>query len=209
MDAVMSVVSSAQSRLQELLLELESKNGLEKKCYEKYLRMQYHLTKGVQNHFYRIAGHDQLKNKKSLRSFLVSFADEEAPHYSIAEKDLKNLGCETGEVPLDVDLWWAYFDRAIESRPFLRLGATCVLENITNTSADIVKNLMVKAEYLSPKNTCFLTIHMHSEELPHGDQIIEALNSANLSETELKDLRQGAENGAFMFMRMINWAFLA
>jgi hypothetical protein len=46
---------------------------------------------------------------------------------------------------------------------------------------------------------------MH-EELPHGDQIIAALEEIHLADQELADLVTGARQGAIMYLRMAEWA---
>ncbi len=63
---------------------------------------------------------------------------------------------------------------------------------------------MADAKYLNPRNTRFLVIHQH-EELPHGDQILEALSSADLSSEDFNDLEEGAKIGATLYLRMIEW----
>ena len=206
MEELAQMIGEAQTSLNEKLQRLLKGNGLEKPMYLRYLSMQYHLTKGVQSHFYRIAGHDSLMHHKSLRNFLTAFADEEAPHYAIAEKDLKNMGFDPLPICIDVELWRSYFLSVIDTNPFIRLGATCILENISGRSAELIGELVKRSNYLEPKNTRFLTIHMHNTELPHGDQIISALKNINPSKHEIADLHKGAMAGSTMYLRMIDWA---
>jgi hypothetical protein len=206
LDAVKSIIRDAQGALKDRLEGLAAAKGIQKDMYIKYLSMQYHLTKDVQSHFYRIAGHSTLVNRKSLREFLVKFADEEAPHYAIAEKDLKHLGVSPLAVPMDVELWRAYFLSVLDHNPFIRLGATCILENITQDSGEIIRSLIKRSDYLEPRNLMFLTIHMHGAQLPHGDQILAALADVTLTASEVQDLEKGATYGAAMFLRMLDWA---
>jgi hypothetical protein len=64
---------------------------------------------------------------------------------------------------------------------------------------------MSNANYLNPRNTRFLVIHQH-DELPHGDQILDALTAADLSEQDIRDLEDGAHIGGAMYLRMFAWA---
>ena len=115
-------------------------------------------------------------------------------------------GAKIEPIPLDVELWWSYFDKIVDSRPFVRLGATCVLENISNSSGPLIQRLFSKADFLTPKNTVFFKIHQHDASLPHGDQILGALADANLLECHFGDLLEGARKGAVMYLRMAQWA---
>lgn len=103
--------------------------------------------------------------KEKLRQFLFSFALEEEPHFKVAESDLRNMGLTPMKMPLDVALWWAYFDRIVEEKPFVRLGTTCVLENLGAGAGPLVRALFEKTNFLDKKNTRFLEIHLH-EILP-------------------------------------------
>ena len=91
-------------------------------------------------------------------------------------------------------------------RPFVRLGATCVLENFGSGIGDLVKPILQATPFLTPKTSRFLQIHMH-EELPHGDQILAALTQARPNAVEQADLAEGAEAGATLFLRMLDGAF--
>ena len=133
-------------------------------------------AKGVQRDFLKVAGHPRLSGKAGLRSFLFKFGLEEEAHYKVAEIDLDRMGEKPLPCPLDVSLWWAYFDQIVEHRPFVRLGATCVLENLGAGAGALGHRLLDEAPFLNKGNTRFLTIHFH-ELLPHGDQIINALTS--------------------------------
>jgi hypothetical protein len=140
-----------------------------------------------------------------LRDFLYNFALEEEPHYGIAEHDLSSLGATPSQCPLDVRLWWAFFDQIVHQRPFVRLGATCVLENLGAGAGRVGHELLEKASFLNDGNTRFLQIHFH-EELPHGELIFAALESVRLTNDEVHDLQKGAEIGAILYLRMARWA---
>lgn len=207
MNAVLEIVEKAQGAFASQLRDLASRGGLGREVYVRYLSFQYHLTKGVQRHFMKVASHPRLSGKNRLREFLFKFALEEEPHYRVAEIDLERMGEKPLPCPLDVSLWWAYFDQIVEHRPFVRLGATCVLENLGAGAGALGHRLLDEAPFLSKSNTRFLTIHFH-ELLPHGDQIIGALSSAPLSSQDLEELVEGANIGAIIYLRMVAWATL-
>lgn len=206
MQEVLSVVIKAKTIFRQKLEQVEQSGGLTLEQYVRYLSMQFHLTRNVQRHFFSIAGHPSLITKGKLREFLVAFGMEEELHYKIACKDLENLGQKVLPIPLYVKLWWAYFDAVIDSRPLVRLGATCVLENLGSGGGDVVKRLLHDAPFIDERNSRFIQIHIH-EELPHGDWIVGVLQDTPLDAANLKDLQEGAETGAILYLRMADWAF--
>lgn len=202
---VIDVVSRAQRRFRSLLVETADRGGLSKEQYIRYLSFQYHLTRGVQQAFLAVAAHHSLADRRALREFLFSFALEEEPHYGIAERDLASLGAVPLQCPLDVKLWWSYFTDLIPQTPFVRLGATCVLENLGAGGGDVAKKLLQSAPFITSENSRFIQLHFH-EALPHGDQIYHALAGVSLANSEICALRQGAAEGSIMYLRMAAWA---
>ena len=59
--------------------------------YQRYLSFQYHLTRGVQRYFMRVAASPKLARLRKLRKFFTTFANEEELHYLVAASDLKAL----------------------------------------------------------------------------------------------------------------------
>lgn len=206
MNQIMNVIKNAQEEFKNELSLIDSEKGIPRELYIRYLSMQYHLTKGVIKHFYLCASHESMTDKSRLRDFILGFGREEELHYKIAQQDLKALDREPLPIPLSVELWWAYFDLKVSQKPFIRLGATCVLENISNTSDEIIEKLMKNASYLDNGNTRFIAIHRHGPMSPHGDQILKELSSAKLSEAHLEDLLQGAKVGRHLYLEMARWA---
>lgn len=204
MQEILNIVTSSQSIFRQKLEFIERNGGLTLKQYVRYLSMQYHLTRNVQKHFFAIASHSSLITKPRLREFLIAFGLEEEPHYRIAQKDLENLHQELIPIILDIKLWWAYFDSIIDSRPFVRLGATCVLENLGSGGSDIIKRLLLNTKFITEQTSRFVKIHLH-EELPHGDRIIDALQQIDPNPEILRDLKEGAETGAILYLRMLDW----
>lgn len=205
MQPILDVVEHAKQLFHRRLTTLSKQGGLTEELYVRYLSMQYHLTRGVQRHFLQLAAHPSLADKRPLRDFLYRFGLEEEPHYKLAEIDLQNLGHKPLPCPLDVSLWWAYFDRIVLTRPLVRLGATCILENLGAGAGDLGHALLDGAAFLKPESMHFLTIHFH-EILPHGDQILQAITSVELSKSQVADLVEGANVGAIFYLRFVDWA---
>ena len=205
MDRVLAVVETARGLFRERLERASATGGLSLERYVRYLSMQFHLTNGVQKHFLSLAAHPAMRGRRAFREFLVDFAWEEEMHYEIARRDLEKLGREVLPCPLDARLWWLYFDTAVVDRPFVRLGATCVLENLGTGGSDLAKRLLSEAPFLDKSNSRFIQIHLH-EQLPHGQQILAALEAAKPTPDELVDLEQGARDASILYLRLAAWA---
>lgn len=205
MNDTLMVVKQAQEIFRQKLEQVEATGGLTLEQYGRYLSMQFHLTKDVQRHFFVAASHASLATKGKLREFLVTFGVEEEMHYRIAKRDLENLGQPLLPAPLDVKLWWAFFDSVIYTQPFVRLGATCILENLGSGSSDVAKRLLKNAPFISDRTARFMQIHLH-EELPHGAWVLQALKDTDLDAANLADLTEGAKIGAILYLRMVDWA---
>ncbi|WP_416667684.1 hypothetical protein [Egbenema bharatensis] len=204
MNEILRIIEASSDLLRQKLELVEVSTGFTLDQYVRYLTTQFYLTKDVQRHFFTIASHSSLVDKPKLRQFLVSFGLEEEPHYRIAYKDLENLGQELLPMPIDVKIWWMYFDSILLSRPFVRLGATCILENLGAGSKDVTRRLLHHAPFITERTSRFIEIHMH-EELPHGQQVLAALEQSNLTPSQLADLEEGARAGALLYLRMVDW----
>ena len=205
MKNVLDNVEKAKADFRTLIEASEiANNGLEREQYIRYLQMQYHLVKDVQRQFYQIAGHPEIYSNRKLSEFLIGFGTEEGPHYKMAERDLADLDAPLGTPPLDVKLWWNYFGNLIPSKPLVRLGGTCVLENVGSAVGDLIDLAISKSSFLTPKNTTFLILHKH-EVVNHGEQVLEAIANAKLSDEQLSDICLGIAESEVMFQRMFHW----
>ena len=152
-----------------------------------------------------IAAHPDLARRRTLGEFLFHFANEEELHYLVAANDLHKLGMRPLPMPFDVELWHHYFRTVVVDRPFVRLGAATILENISDGVArEWVRKALV-GEFLTRDNTKFLVLHQH-ETLPHGDQILGSIESGGLEPRHYRDLIEGARKGTVLHLRMAEWA---
>lgn len=202
---VYTIIDESRHRFAALLQHAADTGPMTLMQYQRYLSMQYHFTKGVQAQFLRAAAHRELAKRKSLRRFLFNFANEEEQHYLVAAKDLMRLGLPILPQPLDVMLWHLYAGSVVDERPFQRLGTTCVLENISGGAARGPVRAALHASFLNESNTRFLVIHQH-ELLPHGEQILAALESSHPEPRHVAQLELGARIGMAFYLRMAEWA---
>lgn len=206
--ALQPLISHSQMLLAELLEAEVPESGVRRDQYVRYLRMQYHLTKSVQWYFMAAASHASLSGYRRLRRFLFEFANEEELHYEVAENDLRALDETVGTEPLDVRFWHAYFRNIVQTRPFVRLGAAAILESASAGAVRVKLKQALCAPFLDRANTKFIVLHQH-ETLPHGDQILAALDGEKLTTTEITDLVEGAQTGTVLLYRMVEWAIAA
>ena len=159
----------------------------------------------MQRYFLAIAAHPDLARRRTLREFLFRFANEEELHYLVAANDLHKLGMRPLPMPFDVELWHHYFKTVVIDRPFVRLGAATILENIADGVAKEWVRKALVGDFLTRDNTKFLVLHQH-ETLPHGDQILSAIESGELEPRHYRDLIEGARKGTVLYLRMAEWA---
>lgn len=198
-------ISDAQEKFAALLESYLRERPTTIDQYIRYLSFQYHLTKDVQRYFLAIAAHPDLARRRPLREFLVDFANEEELHYLVAANDLHKLGMRPLPMPFDVELWHHYFKSVVIDRPFVRLGAATILENISDGAAKDWVRKALTGEFLTRDNTKFLVLHRH-ETLPHGDRLLGAVETSALEPRHFRDLIEGARKGTVLYLRMAEWA---
>lgn len=204
MRELLEIVQTSQEVMARRLERHIARTALDEDSYARYLTMQYHLTRGVQRYFLAVAANPAFTSRRVFRTFLFGFANEEEQHFQLAERDLASLGRAVGNMPFDVELWHSYFERVTPVRPFVRLGAACVLENISAGAVRQPLRQLLAAPFLNERNTRFIVLHQH-ETLPHGEQIIAALRAIGPHDEEVKDLVLGAKRGAVLYLRMTDW----
>ena len=198
-------IAAAQALFAQLLESALRAGPVTVEQYCRYLSMQYHLTKDVQAYFFAAAANSALAKRRKLRRFLAEFANEEELHYLVAANDLLAFGRRPLAEPFDVTLWHAYFRSVVGTRPFLRLGAAAILENLSAGVAREPARRALSAPFMTRDNTKFLVLHQH-ETNPHGQQILDALAAETLTSAELDDLFLGAKQGTILYLRMARWA---
>lgn len=205
MKEIKEQICIAQKALRDKLARLDDKK-FSREMYIRFLTAQYHLTKGVQRHFMLVASHNIFAKKRELRKWLLKFAQEEEFHFEIAKSDLGEMNAEALGSPIDVQLWWLFFDSVVKEKPFVRLGAACILENIADGASEMIDIMIKNSAFLNSRNLKFLTIHRHGVDLAHGEEILFQLSQAELTSNDRADLLAGAEIGTAFYLRILEFA---
>jgi hypothetical protein len=79
------------------------------------------------------------------------------------------------------------------------------LENLaSDDNRDYLKSLL-RAPFPNRSNTKFLVLHLH-ETLPHGAQILAALEAGSPQARHVTPMCQGLREGARMYLRIAEWS---
>jgi len=199
LERVEQVIRSAQKRFANLLAEVSAEAGgvdavTHRERLVRYLSVQYHLMRDVQRELFRIAAHPDLGIRRGLRDHLVARAGAEEFRFQEAADRVIGRGQSLVPAPLDVQLWHAYFDSLVDTRPFLRLGAACVLERIEN-------------EGIEPFRSMFGELPFHAGySKDAGRSLFQFLGGVELDPRQYQDLEEGAIHAATLYLRMLHWA---
>ena len=198
-------VADAQQRFADLLASSLAAQRPTRDQYVRYLSFQYHLTRDVQVYFLAIAAHRDLARRRQLREFLWRIANEEELKYLVAAKDLAAFGLAPLPISVDVELWHSYFRSVMHKRPFVRLGAAAILENISAGPARHWVHEALRGDFLDRPNSRFIVLRQHDAVAP-GSQVVAALAKAALNPRHLTDLVEGARKATVLYLRMVEWA---
>lgn len=150
---LLEIIELSQNELAKILQSAFTEKPMTLEQYHSYLNIQYHLTKGVHQYFFQVAAWNKFSKQREVRNFFCNFACEEELHYLLAAKDLENLGLQPKTEPLEVTLWHAYFEKTTKLKPMERVGAACVLENISAGNARPWVKKALQASFLNTLNT--------------------------------------------------------
>ena len=200
-------ICAQREDMRAMVAQLVREGGLTEARYARLLSCFVHLTRGVQRHFFAVAGHDSLQKREELREFLLHFGKEEEWHWRVAVADLEALGYAVSEPPVEVDLWWSYFDRMVVERPFVRLGAAALLENLGDSVPSGGAGVM-SGPFLRPDTTRFYRIHS-GDAHSHGAELLAALADANPTAMERADMVRGAEAARRLHLGALRSALFA
>lgn len=198
-------IADAQQRLADLLAGSLAARQPDRDQYVRYLSFQYHLTRDVQVYLLAIAAHRDLARRRALREFLCRIANEDELKYLVAAKDLATFGLAPLPINVDVELWHAYFRSVMHKRPFVRLGATVLLDNIGAGPARQWMQQALQGDFVDRSNSRFIVLQQHEAVAP-GSQIMAALAKADLKPRHLTDLVEGARKATVLYLRMVDWA---
>lgn len=200
------LTTRAQRSVAALIEEFMDLNGSLLPGYQKFLSANYHLTRGVQKQFFRFASSPRMEHEPALRRIFMQLPETAAMHFVCAAEDLQALDMETLPEPLDAALWRSYFECAVDSRPFLRIGAALVLENALAGQARPAVRRALGGAFMTERNTALLRLMQRASPLT-GAPLVEAISLTALTEAETADLAMGVRQGTVLYLRVLNWAF--
>ncbi len=132
--------------------------------YVTFLDMMYHYTLVSEARLIDAAAHTE---HPELRAFYQELAEEEAPHYLLAERDMATFSKTPGrEKPNEVKAFedtWAALDGHGE---LARLGALYVLESVADHVAEDAPAALARLA-VRPDQATFILEHMEVDER-HG-----------------------------------------
>ena len=206
MKSVELAITEAQINFDQLVARFTPNGEISKKQYARFLSMQYHLILNIQQQFLCCAGAWEMRKYTALRNHLVEMAFVEEPHYQLTLNDLKELGEALLPEPLDVILWHAFWRPLVQTHPFFRLGAICVLENISagpaqNRIGQLLFKLSAKGYSLS-----FAQLHHHTEETDHGKSLLTLIADAKPDASTVHEIRDGIKIATVLYLRAFEWA---
>lgn len=133
--------------------------------YCRFLDRMYHYTLDSEA---RLRGAAALTGDVALRAFYLELADEEAPHFELARRDLAHFGREpSGRTPPEVahfQAFWAGVDAQVAPA---HLGALFALESVADHLAHAAVAALQRLE-LPPDRASFVMVHLKADEA-HGD----------------------------------------
>lgn len=133
--------------------------------YQAFLNMMYHYTLGSEQ---RLRDAAALTPDPALRDFYLELAQEEAPHYELARRDLASFGLQPRqETPAEVARFQAMWSGVQAADHVEHLGALFALESVADHLArQAVQELGRLA--LGPEQASFVLVHLEADEV-HGD----------------------------------------
>jgi hypothetical protein len=211
--AELAFLSRVEPALKEALVRvrraLEDSLGqsvISRDAYIQFLSDQAYMVHDVCGQMLSIASHPSMFRRPLLRRFLIEFGLEEETHHRVAESDIRQLGGEPAKPSLDAKLWFMYFASLAQEEPIRRIGASIVLESIGNEIGPLVQSIFAKATFLGDSSTRFVRAHLH-EDVPHGDQLLEALGSSDWTSEEIAELTDGIAEAGILLGRLIQSNF--
>ncbi|MBS0367471.1 MAG: hypothetical protein JSR67_16775 [Proteobacteria bacterium] len=192
--------------MREALEESLGQTVITKDAYIQYLSDQAYMVHDVCRQMLGVAAHKTMLRRPRLRKFLIDFGLEEETHHRVAEADIRHLGGELQPPSLDAKLWFMYFASLVRDEPFRRIGASIVLENSGKEIGPLVQRIFAKATFLNDSSTRFVRAHLH-DDVPHGDQLLEALGASKWTADELRQLTSGIEDAGILLARLIRSTF--
>lgn len=132
--------------------------------YQAFLNMMYHYTLGSEARLRHAAAHTR---HDALRALYLELADEEAPHYLLASRDLATFqSTPTPTTPPEVAAFQHIWDAATATDELVWLGALYALESVGDHLGTAAHAAMTRLQ-LRPEQATFVLVHLEADE-EHG-----------------------------------------
>ena len=205
-DELREQIADAQKQYRGRLDAFRANAPTELAAYHRFLSFHYHLSHAAYGAFVRVADCPRISELPRFRRFLKTFAASQKMHHTATAVDLRALGLSILPRTFDVALWHGSLDTVAEERPFVRIGAAVIMENLPDR---IVGRELASAREtdISQRENRDLLLVLHLlDTRGSGGRLLEALAEAPLTPQDLSELLLGAKLGTALYLRMIDWA---
>lgn len=145
--------------------------------YCRFLDTMFHYTRDSEARLRLAAASSQ---NAQLRAFFLELADDEAPHFRLAERDLASFGKAPSDTPPDSVLRFKQVWGALGSAE--HLGALFALESVASHLAVGARSALGRLK-LGPANATFVSVHLQADEV-HGRQCTEHCKRVGTTQSE-------------------------
>lgn len=148
--------------------------------YCRFLDTMFHYTRDSEARLRLAAASTQ---DTQLRTFFLELADDEAPHFRLAQRDLASFGKTPSDTPPAAVLRFKKVWDARSAEPGAgHLGALFALESVASHLATDARAALGRLK-LGPANASFVSVHLQADEV-HGQQCKEHCQRVGATQSE-------------------------
>ncbi len=164
--------------------------------YQQFLNMMYHYTLGSEA---RLRTAATLTDDAQLRAFYLELAEDEAPHFTLAERDLAFFAQKPSTAtPAEVERFQNFWATVEPQTSAAHLGALFALESVASHAASAAVQGLGRLG-LGPHNASFVLVHLEADE-EHGGLCRE--HSLRVGNADPTHLLAGAREAADAWVEM-------
>ena len=148
--------------------------------YCRFLDAMFHYTRDSEARLRHAAASTQ---DTLLRAFFLELADDEAPHFRLAERDLASFEKAPGDAPpAAVQRFKRVWDALGTESSAGHLGALFALESVASHLASGARSALARLK-LGPSNAAFVSVHLQADEV-HGRQCTEHCQRVGVTQSD-------------------------
>ncbi len=164
--------------------------------YCRFLDTMYHYTRSSEA---RLRAAAASSHDTKLRAFFLELAEDEAPHFQLAQQDLASFGKAPGDTPpAAVQRFAEVWDALAAVSSAGALGALFALESVAGHLASDARAALARLQ-LGPDNAAFVSVHLQADEV-HGRQCTQ--HCKRLGTTQSEALLGGANAAGDAWIEM-------